>query len=332
VAEVPVQDNLLVDTIPKISEHLENFYADSTLYNLAVPLFDGNSSIDALNYLVGLSLANDLKLSTKDRFTILQANDIAMVATIDSDISPETVLALQKLKWDFLSHRGKYIIEYPIGHQDILDALNAVPNESVVVEITMANVSNEFLKKKGIALEEYIEGNINFFEFFNNRDLSKWETLQAGFRIDLTRQDVDEMLESSTTLRANSILGAESRNSILTSVPYETFQRDQNGFTTERDIQFIEAGLDIKTITTRVADAYMIDFAIELSDIITSSSIPSVSKRLSLSKIVMRKGEANLVATLLIEHLSERVRKGLFGSRTDKAKASDQVHIFAKLL
>jgi hypothetical protein len=333
VAKAPVGQVLMVDMIPLVNGHLENVYVDSTLFQLEVPKYNGENASDALQYLMGISLANDLKLSTKDRFTLLQANDIARVTTIDSDISAETVEALQGLRWDFLPHRGKYVVEYPIGHQDIMDALNNVQNEPVVVEIIITNMANDTLKRKGIALNEYIQGNINFFDFFTNKDVSKWQSIQGGFRIDLSREDVQDMLDVSTTLKATSILGAESRNSILTSVPYETFQRDRDGFTTERSVQFIEAGLDIKTITTKVSDQYMIDFAIEMSDIVPSGEVPIVSKRLSFSKIVLSKGEVNLVATLLVEQLSDRVRKGLFGStKTDKTRTSDQVHIFAKLL
>lgn len=320
--------------IQRIRGNHDRVFCDTTLYGLVVPSIDANCTYsEALTWLVGVSQANDLKLSYQEDLVLLQANDIAKVSILDSDISEETLENLKKLKWDLLPHRGQYIVEYPIGHDDIFQELKRLPNEPVQLQITIATMGNAQLLSKGISMEEYIDANINFFDFFTNKDGTKWDNINAGFRVNLQREDVQDIFDQSTTLLSSSILGKVTTNALVTSVPYETYQRDPDGFVTQRSVQFIEAGLNIQTITTKYQDNYLVDFSIEFSDITPGKDLPIVSKRLSTCSLVMSKDKPALVSTLLVRSLSDSARRGLFGTtKTNKQQQTDQLQIFAKLL
>lgn len=325
---------LLGDMIQKIREDHDNVFCDSTLYGVQVPRIETNSTYaQALTWLYGVAQSNDLKLRHENDLVLLQANDIAKVDIIDSDITSETQETLKKLKWDILPHRGQYIVEYPIGHEDIFNELQRIKNEPVQLQITIATMGNSQLLNKGISMEEYINANIDLFDFFTNKDGTKWQTINGGFRVNLERKDVLDIFDQTTTLVSSSILGKLTSNALVTSVPYETFQRDPDGFVTQRSVQFIEAGLNINTLTTKYSDKYLVDFEIEFSDITPGKELPIVNKRISNCSLVMNKEKPVLVATLLVRSLSDTARKGLFGlSNTSKQQKTDQLQIYAKLL
>ncbi len=281
---------------------------------------------------MGFCLANDLKFSEKAGFVLMQANDIARVINFHGDLTEETIETLESLKWDIIPHRGQYIVEYPIGHQDIVDSVLKIQNEQIKIQIIITNVTNRKLKDKGIAFDEYINGYINFFDFFTIKDSSKWQSIQAGFRVDLSRKDIEEILTDTTTLVSTSILGKPSLNAITQSIPYETFQRDQNGLVTERDIQFIEAGLTIEISTSKLKDKYLSEFQIEVSNLASTNDLPIISKRQSSASLLLEKDKPILVASLFLNQMSGSERKGLFGKATKSENQSDQIHIFAKLI
>ena len=267
IAEIPPQELKLVDIIPLLKEHLPNLFIDSSLYGVSVTPFNGKTEQEALLYCMGFALANDLKFVNKSGFVLIQANDIARVTTLESDIDQQTITSLKSLNWDFIPHRGKYIVEYPMGHEDIMETIKEQKNEEVTIQLVITTTSNEDLLNKGIALEQYLQGYINFFEFFTIKDVSKWETIRGGFKVDLDQKDIKQILTDTTTLKATSILGKETTNSIISRVPYETYQRDVNGFITSRDVQFIEAGLRIQTNSKKVEGQYLTNFQIEMSSI-----------------------------------------------------------------
>ena len=322
----------MVDIIPSLKEHLPNLHIDLSLYDLPTLPYTGKNDTDAILFCMGFCLANDLKFIEKAGFVLMQANDIARVATLPSDISEETRDKLEGLEWDLIPYRGQYVIEYPMGHQDILDSINEIQNEQIKIQLIITSTSNANLLDKGIALEEYLQGYVNFFEFFTIKDASKWQTLNGGFRVDLSRKDVEEFLNDTTTLVSTSILGIPSYNAITQSVPYETYQRDPDGFLTSRNIEFIEAGLSITVTTKKLSEQYLTDFQIEISNLSSTNQLPLVSRRQSNASIILDKDKPILVASLFMNQMSNETRKGIFGSKTRTDSQSDQIHIFAKLL
>jgi len=332
IVEPPPQEYKLADSIPFLKEHLPNLFIDSTLYESPALPYRGKNDTEAMLYCMGFCLANDLKFSEKAGFVLMQANDIARVIYLPGDLTEQTIETLTSLEWDLIPHRGQYIVEYPIGHQDIIDNILKLQNEQIKIQLIITNVTNRILKDKGIAFDEYINGYINFFDFFTLKDSSKWQSIQAGFRVDLSRKDIEEILTDTTTLISTSILGKPSLNAITQSIPYETFQRDQNGLVTERSIEFIEAGLTLQISTSKMKEKYLSEFQIEVSNLSSNNELPVVSKRQSSSVILLEKNKPILVASLFLNQMAGSERKGLFGKATKSENQSDQIHIFAKLI
>jgi hypothetical protein len=312
----------LGDMIPQINADHEEIFIDSTLFKIPVSNYSPGKGSEAERRVI--VLANDLKTIIDGDALIVVGNDLARVIFLEQGSLDESFIdSADKLQWDVLPIKGGYLVEYPIGHESMIQELIKHGHQEFLLDINIVSYSLEHNKSQGISFEQFLNFQISYFDIIHGGasidDLVKGTGL---FQFSYSRQNLETMLDGVITSKLSGQAGKISTQKIVSQVPYQVSSRNREGEVIRQDLEFIESGISISAQGFRVKEGLSFKFRFEVSNALEGNQdYPTVVRRSAEMDNILKVGETVEIARLDVQYKNVQ-KSSPFGKFFNSTKSS----------
>jgi hypothetical protein len=313
--EIEEPHTTLAAIIPLLNEDHKDIFIDSTLYNVPCPPYptgalpdDYTRKLRALKFIRGVVIANDLKIITDEDNIVVVGNDLARVTYLEEGYFDEEFLGSVKgLAWDIIPVKGGYIVEYPIGHQKLMDTLVQYSHLEYELELNIVSYTEEKKKTTGLSFSDFINFNLNYFDMIH-KGLSASQMISGSASIRLLYQNsnLENILDGTITSRITGQAGRDVESKVVSEIPYEVFSRNREGEIVNQSLEFIESGITINCSGHKLRESVTFQFQLEVSNAVpTTSGYPTIVRRSSTTDTILKVNQVKEIARIQIGYKNE---------------------------
>lgn len=323
--------------IPRLSVQFgQRIHFDNTLHGISVnPLELNATEEECLLWIYGIANANELDVDVDGRNIFVKGRDFARHATLVAGPLREDFLEAGKgLGWDILPVAGRFIVEYPIAHREIISSLLGVTRIVSSYQVNCSVWDSTLSEKHGISVDEFTSFAIQNFDALHLGDAS----LIVGLpRLTLGNDKQSRILERNISALLSGTFGEEMHQEIATQRNFITTSRDALGQTVDQEVHSFESGLKITMMAYPLQDKVpkpqvFLNFSLEMSQDISTDrdQLPVIQRRLVKSSTKLGLDTVWQAATLERKSTARQDRKRYFLPYRGDEQLSEKVIVTVK--
>ena len=282
----------LGDTILVLNDQLDLTLAiDNTLISLPVPLYEGNSSIQAMQYLKGIALSNELSFEIDEKILVIKGNDFARHSIVlQGKLNEKFLEASGSLGWDILQIAGYSVIEFPSVHQELVQTLVSIPRLLYEFEVNISILETNDLEKKGFQLNNLTRLTTENFDILR---FKKPYTLLTVPTLSADRKAIDYLQENTISLSLSCMAGETAVQRIDKTNSVITTSRDALGQASTQTVQSFTSGFIFNIEAYPAKEHCILHIDLEISQDLSrdEDQLPVIARKQTINTGYMKVGD-----------------------------------------
>jgi hypothetical protein len=304
---------ILGDMIPKVQEVLgTKVHFDNSLLQLPVYPLESNSSLEVVQWLQGVALANELYLDLSSDLVLLKGKDFARhTVVLQGKLSEKFHETATQMGWDIFPVGGANVIEYPVAHSDLIDTIVSIPRDPYKFEINITLVEEGTDKTKGFKLNDLVSFSVSQFDLLR---FKKPYTVLTAPTLSAQRRLVDYLQDNTINLELTCVGGEEVIQRIDKISNIVTTSRDALGQTTSQQVQQFTSGFIFKLTAYPSKDHVLLHIDLEMSSDtgIDDGALPEISRKQVINTGYLELNEVWTCAQFQSKDLQSKTANNLF--------------------
>lgn len=267
--------------IPLVQDRFaQRIHFDNTLFGLAVAPLEANATTqECLTWLIGTAKANELFLDMEEEVILLKGRDFGRHTTLlQGKLDEEFITSAKAMGWDVLPIAGSYVIEYPKGHEALIETLQQVDRTPVSYQMNISILDQTDTNARGIQVHDFINFSVHNFDVLHFKEPVTNLKLPS---ISLAKEEIEFLQDNTYTLVLTSIMGEPVTQRIDTQKSIVTTSRDAFGQTVNQQVTTFTSGFIANMISFPHHEGALTQLDLEISQDISvnSDELPVIARK-----------------------------------------------------
>lgn len=252
---------------------------DNTLFDLPVLSSEFNSTEDAVTWLQGIALANNLNLEIVETGLVLKSKDFATHTTLLQGKLNEDFLATSRnMGWDLFPIGGLTIIEYPVAHTSLIQTITKVDRSPYSFEVNISVIDNDLSDKKGFQISNLVSLTSSSFDLLRFKQPI---TLLNVPSVNYNRAALKFLQDNTITLSLTAMGGTQAIQRLDKTNSVITTSRDALGQSVSQSVTNFTSGFIFKLVAYPANENCIVEIDIEISSDTQKNEnlLPEISRK-----------------------------------------------------